>query len=47
MEKVKWSDSSPSKQPQPTESKEVKILKEEIERMKMKNDELIDDLQSL
>ena len=41
------SNSFPLEQSQSTKSEEVKILKEEIERMKMKSDKLIDDLQSL
>jgi len=53
MERVKViklpfkSDFSPSEQPQPAESEEVTILKGEIEVVKMKNDELSNDLQRL
>ena len=50
MERVKViklpfkSDFSPSEQPQPAESEEVTILKGEREVVRMKNDELSNDL---
>ena len=53
MERVKViklpfkSDFPPSEQPQPAESKEATILKGEMDVVKMKNDELSNDLQRL
>jgi len=41
------SEFSPSEQSQPAESQEATILKGEIEVVKMKNDELSNDLQRL